>query len=295
MEQSRVPTVVLAFAAMAAACVPVNAQAERDAPTPQPTEVREVATHPMPFATGIEHSERVAALEFRSYDQMTPQDRELAAEAQSSIGERAGYAGLEFNQGKWNFQQIVCSALPSHLFLQFTRNEGAGSMSEFSASIPRGNNGRVRIIPILRRGYTLFSPAPSNALTVSVFNQIRAEEHPDKAPEWLATGLCYAALAGARPQTELPEASEIQKLPAVSPGMLATPVHGGAIIRFTDVAAAPQPMEWTMTFDGKGTLLKAACSAAPGSKDEVVALNAVEAHGKPIQTTDLNGKARTLK
>jgi hypothetical protein len=80
-------------------------------------------------------------------------------------------------------------------------------VSVFTVSIPRGGDGRVRIIPIQRRGYSLFSPAPINALTISAFNHIRAEEHP-KAPDWLGTGLCYAALAGAHPQ-----AAEVERMP----------------------------------------------------------------------------------
>ena len=172
----------------------------------------------MPFSPGSETAGPAAAIEFRSYDQMSRQDRDLAADAESAIGERAGFAGLEFNQGKWNYQQIVCPALPNHLFLQFTRNNGTGDVSVFSASIPRGGDGRVRIIPILRRGYSLFSPAPINALTISAFNHIRAEEHSDEPPDWLATGLCYAALAGAHPQVGPPEETEDQEAPRCSAG-----------------------------------------------------------------------------
>ena len=170
----------------------------------------------MPFPPGSE-TPTAAALEFRPYDQMTPQDRDLAADAESAIDERAGFVGLEFNQGKWSYQQICCSALPKHLFLQFTRNNGTGDVSVFSASIPRGGDGRVRIIPIVRRGYSLFSPAPINALTISAFNHIRAEEHVDTTPEWLATGMCYAALAGAHPQIGPPEETDFKKLPPLPP------------------------------------------------------------------------------
>jgi hypothetical protein len=281
MEKSRVIFVVVTFAAIAAACIPFQAQTELNAPAPQPTEVRKAVPLPMIFAIGRETSESVPALEFRSQDKMTSQDRDLAADAESSIGERVRYAGLEFNRGQWSYQQVVCSALPNHLFLQYTRNNGAGDVSAFSASIPRGNSGRVRVIPILRRGYALFVPAPTNALTISAFNQIRAEEHPDKAPEWLATGLCYAALAGAHPRIEPPEASQNQKLTA-SPGMLVISAHGDAILRFTEVAA-PRLMAWTMTFDGQGKLRKATYSAAPGAKEKVVAPNTAEAQGWPVK------------
>ena len=46
----------------------------------------------------------------------------------------------------------------------------------FSASIPRGGEGRVRIIPIVRKGYSLFSPARIGALTIASFNRIHSEE-----------------------------------------------------------------------------------------------------------------------
>jgi hypothetical protein len=245
----------------------------------------------MPFPPGGKTPVPAAALEFRPFDQMAQQDRDLAAEAESAIGERARFAGIEFNQGKWNSQQVVCSALPNHLFLQFTRNNGAGDVSVFSASIPRGGDGRVRIIPILRRGYSLFSPAPINALTLSAFNHIRAEEHPDKAPEWLATGLCYAALAGAHPQIGPPD----EKLPAAPPGRLVIPLNGGAVISFTDVSAIPRSMEWTMTFDGRGKLLKATHSVAPQSEEKAVQRTPVEVQGRPVQAVDPGAKAILIK
>src|SRR5208283_2520062 len=113
------------------------------------------------------------------------------------------------------------------------------------------------------------SPAPVNALTISTFNRIRAEEHPRGAPDWLATGMCYAALAGAHPQVAL-EAPESESLPSGVPAALEIPVGGGAIIHFLDVAAAPQPMQWTMVFNGKGELLKATHTPAPPMRGKIV-------------------------
>jgi hypothetical protein len=249
----------------------------------------------MPFPPGSESQAPAVLLEFRTYDQMSDQDRDLAADAESAIGERAGFAGLEFNQGKWSYQQIVCPALRGHLFLQFTRNNGSGDVSVFSASIPRSGDGRVRIIPIVRRGYSLFSPAPINALTISAFNHIRAEEHVDQIPEWLATGMCYAALAGAHPRIGPAEETDFRKLPAAPPGRLTIPMHGGAIIRFTDVAAASRSMQWTMTFNGRGKLLKATHSAAPKSGGKVVERTPAEVQGKPVQAEDPSAKAILIK
>ena len=135
------------------------------------------ATHAV--SSGSETPGRVAPVEFRAVDQMTEQDRDLEADAESSIGERAGFAGMEFNQGKWSYQQMVCPGAAQPPLPASSRATAAtGDVSVFTASIPRGGEGRVRIIPILRRGYSLFSPAPINALTISAFNHIRAEEHP---------------------------------------------------------------------------------------------------------------------
>jgi hypothetical protein len=295
MERSRVLIAVLAISALAAVWAPIEAQTEHEASTPEPSRVRKAAPRPMPFPPGSETLGAAAVLEFRPYDRMSQQNRDLAADAESSIEERAGFAGLEFTQGKWSYQQIVCPALPKHLLLQFTRNSGTGDVSVFSASIPRDGDGRVRIIPILRRGYSLFSPAPINALTISAFNHIRAEEHSEQSPAWLETGLCYAALAGAHPQAGPPEEADAKKLPAAPPGRLVIPMNGGAVISFTDVSTIPRPMQWTMTFNGKGRLLKATHSAAPRPGEKAIARTPVEVQGKPVKAADPEAKTILIK
>jgi hypothetical protein len=285
---------VIALASIAAVCAQLSAQAAQDASAagikikPIPARVP-----PMPFPPGSEAPGRVHSIKFIAADQMSEKDRLLEADAESSIHERAGWAGLEFNQGQWSYRQLVCPALPNHLFLQFTRNNGVGDVSLFSASIPRNGEGRVRIIPIQRRGYSLFSPAPINALTISAFNHIRAEEHAGKAPGWLTTGLCYAALAGAHPEAVLlPEEPKDQKYPAASAAMMTIPSAGGAIIQFADVAATPRPMQWTMSFNGKGRLLKATHTPAPLITAKAIPQVVIEAKGKPLPQAviDLNAK-----
>ncbi len=194
-----------------------------------------------------------------SEDQVTRTDRDLLADAESSIQERAGFENLDFNGGGWNWQELACPALPNHLFVRFTRNDGTRDMSMFTAAIPRNGDGRVHIIPIVRRGYSLFSPAPIAALTIAAFNRIRSEEPSRDSADWLGTGLCYAALAGANPRAEvLPSGSaEAVDIPSsIEPTLIVSP-DGGAIVRFADISATPNPMEWNMTFDRKGRLLKA--------------------------------------
>lgn len=256
---------VLSTVGTASLCVALHAQttvedaqgsAFRGKPVP-------AAVAPAPFSVDAPFRRPSYSIEFRPAAEMTKQDRNLAADAESSITEHAGYSGFELEQGQWNYQQLVCPALPDHLFLQYTRNNGTGDVTVFSASIPRSGEGRVRIIPIIRRGYSLFSPAPINALTISAFNHIRTEEPSRESSDWLGNGLCYAALAGAHPQVVFPEEGPAsgKRTPALS-ATLEIPVKGGEIIRFADAAATPKPMEWTMTFTRKGKLIKATHSPA---------------------------------
>lgn len=261
MERLVILRIVLAVASMAGVCAPVAAQTQTgDDLSAAGLKVRQVpeAVPPVPFSADRENPVVGSPIEYRAFDRMTEKDRLLAADAEASIGEHVHYVGLEFNQGKWSYQQVLCPAFRKHIFLRFTRNNGTGDVSIFTASIPRDGEGRVRIIPIQLRGYSLFSPAPINALTISAFNHIRAEEHPDQAPDWLGTGLCYAALAGGHPvAAKLTEDPEIRKVPAAVPAELAIPIHDGEEVSFMDVSASPRLMEWTMIFNRKGKLLKA--------------------------------------
>ncbi len=266
MERLRPQFALLALAALAAVCVPAQAQTVKEiVPGTAKEKVIQPVVRPMPFPIDQGASGKMSRVEFLSVDLMGEKDRLQAANAESSIAEHAGHTGLEFNQGQWTYHQVVCPALPNHIFLRFLRNNGAGDVSVFTASIPRGGEGRVRIIPIQMRSYSLFSPAPINALTISAFNHIRAEDNPDGAPvaDWLGTALCYAALAGGHPQpARVNQEPPTDKFPVANEASLAIPDKGGAILSFADVSTAPKSMTWTMTFDGKGRLLKAAHTPA---------------------------------
>lgn len=214
---------------------------------------------PAPFSVDAAAQNAPQTIEFRSSEAISRADKLLVADAESSIAEHASRTGIDFTQGGWSYQQVVCPALPNHLFLQYAREAGTASETLFSASIPRNSDGRVRIIPIRRRGYSLFSPAPINALTISAFNHIRAEEpESQRAQSWLGNGLCYAALAGAHPHLPVPSAEPApgHPVPALA-AFLDVKNNDGEVIRFADEAAKSRPMIWEMTFSQKGKLLKA--------------------------------------
>jgi hypothetical protein len=218
----------------------------------------------IPFSLDPKQPANAKLIEFHAESEMTQPDRDLAASAQASIRTDAALAGIEFGEGKWTYEQLVCQALPGHLFLLYRGDNGAGDVTIFSAAISRAGNGHVRIIPVQRRGFSLFSPAPVNPLTIAAFNRIRMSEPANPDADWLAVALCYAALTGAHPQTSpIAEKSPAPGLALSFPPTLEVGVDGESTVRFADGSGQRQPTEWELTFNGKGQLLKVINSVVP--------------------------------
>ena len=219
---------------------------------------------PRPFSLDSSNSaassygHQALSIGFRPSEELTPGDRLLLADAESSIAEHAARFGYNLSSEGWAYDQILCPALPGHLFLRYARNAGRGDVTLFSASIPRAGEGRVRIIPILKRSYSLFSPAPVNAMTIAAFNHVRAEEAEGQSDHWLGNALCYAALAGANPEisTAIEQSADLKPSPDLGATLFAAE-RGGEVIRFDAADAAGRPMQWTMIFNRKGRLVKA--------------------------------------
>lgn len=208
---------------------------------------------------------------YRSQDEMSASDRDLAAKSQPAIRDAAALSGIEFDKEKWGFRQLQCQALPDHLFLLFAADSGAGDVSLFSAAIPRSVKGRVRVIPVERRGFALFSPAPVNPLAIAAFNRIRAEEAANRPPDWLATALCYAALTEPRLEVSASPSPAPQANLALSfPPTLEVGADGGSTVRFVNVGQPRQPMQWALTFDAKGELVKVLHFPTPAYATKIV-------------------------
>ncbi len=283
-------TIISAVLALALHCAPCTAQEARSipaSPEPQPI-VRRNLPPPAPFSLG--ESRPVAPVEFYAAEKMAPKDRDLQTGSLGAISRRANDAGLNFDQGTWEAQQIVCAALPDHLFLAFMRDGGTDHVSAFTASIPRGA-GQLRVMPILRRGYSTYSTAPVSAQTISAFNHIRAEEHSAPSSDWLATGLCYAALAGAHPRIGLTgEAKQPNDSAAASASMTISAGSGGEM-SFLDLDANSRLNQWTLSFDASGKLLSVALSRSQVARERVKQRTPIEIQGKVVpQTAEVQGK-----
>jgi hypothetical protein len=244
----------------------------------------------------------VQSLEFRAPDAMNAADRELAASAQVEIGRRAGLQGFHLEPSEslgsagagWGYEQAVCPVFPDHLLLEYSRSNGAGDITLFSVAVPRGA-GHVRVIPVRRRGYSLFTPAGSNALTLNDFNHMVGETQSGLSPDWLTLGLCYAALAGGHVRAELLAALPADEAyPLLRPAQLVVSRKGGAEVDFAD-ATAPKSssLDWTLTFAQSGRLLKVSRKASHELVEKAVRGNAQEVQGKPTKESavDLGGNA----
>jgi hypothetical protein len=232
--------------------VPANSSGTqfKTRPIPPPAEVT------APFSLEAPPSDARKAIEYRSGDQINAADLHSIESAAHAIEDTAALAGFELGSGRWSFQQLLCQALPDHIFLLYNDNNGKGDVSLFSAAISRSGRDRARIIPVLRRGFSPYTPAPVNPITIAEFNRIRDVEPAKNSADWLGTGLCYAALTGARPDSSpSPQKSSNGGLTLSFPPVLEVGSFGQATVRFVDFATDLQPIQWALTFNSDGRLL----------------------------------------
>lgn len=201
---------------------------------------------------------------YRSEEELNADDHALAVKAQPAIREAATLAGMEFSQAQWSYRQLECAAIPDHLFLLFESHPSTGDVSRFSVSIPRASNSQLRVIPVERRGFTLFTPAAVNPLAIAMFNLIRAEEPKGAPADWLASSVCYAALTAPRGEVALSATRGTDAGFALSyPPSVELGEQGESTIRFVNVASASEPMQWALTYNGEGQLEKVEHDPAP--------------------------------
>jgi hypothetical protein len=123
-------------------------------------------------------------------------------------------------------------------------------VSLFSASIPRGKEGRVRVIPILRRGFAPIFSAPETKTTMGIFNQILVEERPGEKVDWSAVSVCYAALTSARWN----QPHETVTLVMVGSPTLQLREHGSLSVALE--LADPASGRWVVLYDRAGQVVK---------------------------------------
>jgi len=238
---------------------------------------------PLPPATDLPTDPRVAQegqlplqVAVQPMAAMTPEDKDLAASAAPAIHDQASLYELGFSQGDWQESQLECPAFPRHLFLRYTRNMGTGDVSMFAASIPRGKEGRVRVIPILRRGFGLIASAPESKVTIAVFNRILGEEHVGVKADWSAVSACYAALTSARWN---------EPHGAVTLSLVGSPtlqlLERGALSVALELAD-PASGRWVVQYDRAGQVVKTEYTAFGDMMWRPLPAPVAEVKGKPF-------------
>jgi len=228
----------------------------------------------IPFALEATPAGGEEKVEFRSVQDMTPEDRQTISEAWTEIKNKATGEGFDFGRQGWTYEQIVSPAFREHVLLLFLRDDSPGDRSEFSAIVPRKGQERLRLIPILRRGYFPYSAPQENPVAMAAFNRSLASERAHEKPYWLSVSVSYAALNGAQAILSSAEADHGGNGPA---GWLAAPspsLHieddGEAVARFATEKAPGRFSEWELTFDKNGNLIKAVTSPIKAPELKVV-------------------------
>lgn len=225
-----------------------------------------------PFLTQ-NHSVETTTLSYVSVDQLGTSDRALLQSRLPRIVALAQEQGFDF-QGQeqdgassgWVARQAVCSALPDHMIVSYVRAAGTHSEASFTVAIPRTGNGRIHLVPVERKGFTLYTPSRRNRLTIVIFNDLLKDDARAVRSDWLGLGVCYAALAGDRVQA-------VTTLRPSSPPGIPQPTYTTASLSLswkqppaiTFVGLPPggsTPRQWTLIFTPAGSLHKVLISHA---------------------------------
>lgn len=180
---------------------------------------------------------------FRAARAITSADRQIISARWPSVTKEVELSGFNLGDPKWAYQQIVCPAFSENVLLIFWRSGGSGDRSSFSIIIPKESVGRMYVLPILRRGYSSFTPAPQSPMSVLAFDRALAGEQKAEMGDQLTLSLCYAALVGAHVAVEAPTIEMEQ--------------DGGSVVRFIDAERPNRPEAWKLTFSKRGRLVRA--------------------------------------
>ena len=221
-------------------------------------------------------SASASKLRYLTLDQMSGSDRALLQQAEPRIATRAASQGFHIaGQGSeadfadWQLRQAECSALPGYLLMSYTRDPGTNRTASFTVAIPRTASGHLHLVPVERRGYSLYTPSSRNAMTRVVFNDLLREDAHAARRNWFGLALCYAAIAGFRVQAATTlEPSGGDPHPAYIPASLSVSWKQPPSIAFDGLppadspAVKARPMQWTLFFTRQGTLGKVKTKAA---------------------------------
>jgi hypothetical protein len=204
---------------------------------PSPTPVRDEAP-------------QAAKVQVLSAAQMSTEDAAVLAARGEAISSAAEVNGYNIRSGSWIQNQVLCPDAPRHLLMHYLKINQDGSVSLFTAAVPRTQGDprlRVRIIPVLYHGapaFHVFGSIPSQRALIDEVIPAKPFASPKDSFDWISLAYCYAALAGAEPASKSVTAPE-QTMPIV-----AQSTEGELReMRFTIVGSDRLLQDWRIVLD----------------------------------------------
>jgi len=141
------------------------------------------------------------SLDHRTADQMSDADRQVIQARKGELTGEAQFYGYDITRPGWTFDQAICPLMPNSILLHYLNKFPDDTQSQFTALIPRAS-GRIRIVPVLYRNSSPYSPAVKNPRNFEIFNSLVpaevAKKDADPEGNWLSLGVCYAEVVGSR-------------------------------------------------------------------------------------------------
>lgn len=215
----------------------VSAQVVVEQPTPHPKQIK------------------YFSLEHRAPDQMSDEDRQLVQSRKKELTTGAEFYGYDITAAGWTYEQAICPQFPDTVLLHYLTKFPDGTQSQFTALIPRGA-GRVRIVPVLYRNASPYSPAVKNPRNFTIFNSLVpaevAKKDADPEGNWLSLGVCYAEMVGSR--ANVPDEPSLDSATIKAP--VATYRYDAKTndrqVQFSDRGAAKVFTIWTISLNDQG-------------------------------------------
>jgi hypothetical protein len=201
------------------------------------------------------------SLDHRASSAMDTADSDLLRARHKELIREAQFYGYDITTGSWIYDQAICPQLPNTLLLHYLNKFPDGSESLFTALVPR-NSDRIRIVPVLYRNASPYSPAVKNPRNFAIFNALVptdiAKKDSSLEGKWLSLGVCYAEVVGGRPNVPDDPSLDTATIKAPQATFRIDTTTKQRQVMFSDRDAAKVFKIWTISFNEDGRVTAAA-------------------------------------
>lgn len=218
-------------------------------------------------------------------DAMSASDNAVLVDRQNDLVQAARIYGYTLESGAWSYEQVLCTPMEGWIMLHYFQHYPDGTDSLFTALVPR-RAGRVRIVPVLYRNTTPFTPAPRNPRNYAVFNDLVTGSR-GSSEDWLKLSACYAELTGAPADIGLDGNQRIGIAGAPLPTVHLNPLGQSTRVTLSSRESAHAYKVWDISFNHRGQVIAAV------TEDFSVPSGIETAEGQPAPATAVNSPEHT--